>query len=270
MLNPDCIHLLDLPVAAVTEPQLLQLLAARHDANLGSWLITPNLDILRQFHRSADTRALVAQADIIIADGMPLVWASRIARTPLPERVPGSALIWSLTALAAQRSWPIYLLGGNPGTAARAADVLQQRHENLRIAGTLCPPMRFEQNPDSLAQICHEVHAAQPTIVFVALGFPKQENVILHLRRLLPHAIFIGVGISFSFITGEVKRAPAWLQRLGLEWLHRLAQEPRRLFTRYIVHDLPFFFFTLLPWALRQRFKRIKPPSTASAPATST
>jgi N-acetylglucosaminyldiphosphoundecaprenol N-acetyl-beta-D-mannosaminyltransferase len=162
--------------------------------------------------------------------------------------------VLSLAKRAAERGWSIYLLGGAPGAADRAAAVLQFRHAKLKMAGTCCPAMGFEKDPAAMRELREKVAAAKPDIVYVALGFPKQERVIQELRSVLPRATFIGVGISLSFIAGEVKRAPRWVQRAGLEWVHRLVQEPRRLAKRYLVDDAPFALFRLFPRAIAQRW----------------
>ena len=255
--------LMGMPLDAVSESEALDILCARLDRRQGTWVITPNLDILRQYHARPDLRPLFhagqGGADLLLADGMPLVWASRLSahanHPALPERVPGSGLVLSLARRAAEKGWSIYLLGGAPGAADRAAAVLQWRHSDLKIAGTSCPPQGFERDPEALAKIRLQLTAAKPDIVYVALGFPKQELLIQHLRPSLPNATFIGVGISLSFIAGEVKRAPRWVQRAGLEWMHRLAQEPRRLARRYLVDDAPFALFHLFPIALRERWR---------------
>ena len=113
---------------------------------------------------------------------------------------------------------------------------------NLRIAGTFCPPVGFEHDPAWMRRIREDIVSSQPDVVFVALGSPKQEYLIQLLRTELPKAWWVGVGISFSFVCGDVKRSPMWMRRLGLEWLHRLAQEPRRLMRRYLLDGMPFAF----------------------------
>ncbi|MGB7157809.1 MAG: WecB/TagA/CpsF family glycosyltransferase, partial [Tepidisphaeraceae bacterium] len=165
---------------------------------------------------------------------------SRLQRTPLPQRVAGSDLISSLSAGAAQRNRSIFLLGGAPGSAEKAAEVLKQRSPELRVAGTHCPPVGFESNEAEMNAMVAALLAAQPDIVYVGLGSPKQEYLIERIKKVLPGAWWMGVGVSFSFLCGDVKRAPTVLRKLGLEWVHRLVQEPRRLFHRYIVVGLPF------------------------------
>jgi N-acetylglucosaminyldiphosphoundecaprenol N-acetyl-beta-D-mannosaminyltransferase len=224
---------------AITERECVTLLMSELDAGRGGWIVTVNVDHLRLFSRDPDYAALCAKASLVVADGMPIVWASRLSGTPLPERVAGSNLIWALTEQASTQEHSIFLLGGAPGTAEATAQVFRSSHPQLRIVGTLCPPTGFESDPDETAGIIEHVCRAQPDLVFVALGKPKQEILIDRIRVRLPEAWFVGVGISFSFVAGDVRRAPAWMQRHGMEWFHRMAQEPGRLAGRYLIHDLP-------------------------------
>jgi N-acetylglucosaminyldiphosphoundecaprenol N-acetyl-beta-D-mannosaminyltransferase len=225
---------------AITEAQAVAHVIAALDANLGGVAVTPNLDHLRRCRLDPKFAEMLSRADLAVADGMPLVWASRLQGTPLPQRVAGSNLICSLSAAASAAGRSIFLLGGAPGTAEAAGRLLQQRHLGLTVAGQLCPPIGFDSDPEQIRAIGDALIAARPDIVFVALGSPKQERLIAELRTLLPNAWWLGVGISFSFLTGDVKRAPRWMQRIGMEWTHRLLQEPRRLFARYLIHGLPF------------------------------
>ena len=234
------IELLGVPLHAVSERQVVERIIAALAAGQGGWVVTPNLDHLRRLRRDAGFRELCLGADLRVADGMPLIWASRVQGTPLPERVAGSALIWSLTAAAAAAGRSVFLLGGEPGTADAAAAVLAEQAAGLRVAGTLCPPPGFENEPARVQNIADTLVNTSPDIIYVALGSPKQERLIQRLRPVLPGAWWLGVGISFSFVAGHVRRAPPWMQRLGLEWVHRLVQEPRRLARRYLVQGLPF------------------------------
>jgi len=210
------------------------------DAGRGGTIITLNLDHLRRCGEDPSYRALVERAEVNVADGMPIVWASRLQRTPLPQRVAGSDLINSLASAAAESGYSVFLLGGNPGTAEATSRLLCRRYPRLRVAGWHDPRPGFDQNPQSLAATINLVRDAAPDIVFVALGSPKQEQFIHSARQALPGTWWLGVGISFSFMCGEIRRAPRWMQRAGLEWIHRLSQEPGKLFRRYLVHGLPF------------------------------
>lgn len=237
---PEPIRLMGVPLHPVTAAGALDHIAASAAAGRGGWVLTPNLEILRRLTREPETAALCEPVTLRLADGMPLIWASRLQRTPLPERVPGSDLIWSLSGRAAAEGLSIFLLGGNPGAADAAAAELVARFPGLKVAGTECPPIGFEGDAGYLDRLRERLVVADPNIVYVALGFPKQERLIARLWPALPRAWFLGIGISFSFVSGEVKRAPRWMQAAGLEWMHRLAQEPSRLARRYLVHGLPF------------------------------
>ncbi|MES2296661.1 MAG: WecB/TagA/CpsF family glycosyltransferase, partial [Pseudomonadota bacterium] len=222
----------------------------------GGWIVTANVDILRRHTRDPQFRRLAAGASLVVADGMPLVWASRLRGTPLPQRVTGSNLVLTLSAAAAAAGRSIFLVGGAPGMAERAAQVLLEAQAGLRLAGPPFPLPCFDGDPAQLASLRAALAAARPDIVYVALGSPKQECLIGALRRAFPQTWWIGIGISFSFLAGSVRRAPAWLQNAGLEWLHRLIQEPRRLARRYLLHGIPFALYLLasaLGWRLRQR-----------------
>jgi N-acetylglucosaminyldiphosphoundecaprenol N-acetyl-beta-D-mannosaminyltransferase len=234
------IRLLGIDIHRIDSDGACDHILAELAAGRGGWVITPNLDILRRLVRDEAFREECAETDLRLADGMPLVWASRLQRTPLPERVAGSDLIWRLTSRAAGAGRSIYLLGGNPGSAEGAAGELTARNPSLRVAGMYCPAFGFENDPAALQAIEAGVVAASPDIVFVGLGSPKQERLIRRLRRVLPRAWFLGVGVSFSFTAGEIDRAPKWMRRVGLEWCHRLAKEPGRLWKRYLLHGLPF------------------------------
>lgn len=242
---PERVALMGLDFAALSERDTVDYILSAVAGGRGGWISTVNLDILRQWRRSPEVRDLVSQADIVVADGMPLVWAGGIQGSPLPERVAGSTLVRSLSGAAATAGASVFLLGGNPGTADAAGDVLAESCPGIRVAGTLCPPFGFEDDPEWMERIADSLHDVAPDIVFVGLGCPKQERLIVALRDHLPRTWFIPCGISFSFLAGEVQRAPVMVQRLGLEWLHRLVQEPRRLVRRYLIQGIPFMFALL-------------------------
>ncbi|MGH8878651.1 MAG: WecB/TagA/CpsF family glycosyltransferase [Stackebrandtia sp.] len=223
---------------------------------LGGRIVTPNVDIVRQTRRVPEARAHVGAADLVVADGAPLVWASRLRGIPLPERVAGSDLVWSLSAAAARSGRRIFLLGGSPGrdTAATAAHRLREREPALTVAGAVSPPMGFDSDESAMRALIGDLREAKPDLVCVGLGFPKQERVIARLTPHLPAAWFLGCGAGIDFVAGARHRAPKWMQRGGLEWLHRLVSEPRRLFVRYVLHDMPTACGLLLRSGLARLF----------------
>jgi N-acetylglucosaminyldiphosphoundecaprenol N-acetyl-beta-D-mannosaminyltransferase len=244
------VDLMGIRLHALREAECVDFIIHQVRHGVGGWVVTPNVDHLRRAVQQADFRSLCGRATLRVVDGMPLVWASRIRGTPLPERVTGSNLVVSLTAAAARSAVSVFLLGGSPGTADGAARVLTRRFPGLSLAGTHCPEPGFESDPERLRVIEDILRERRPGIVYVALGSPKQELLIDRLRHLLPASWWLGVGISFSFLVGDVQRAPQWLQSIGLEWAHRLFQEPRRLARRYLVQGVPFAIRLLATSAL--------------------
>lgn len=234
------IRLMGMPVDVVSQAEAINYILKMLDIGRGGWVITPNLDQLRQYHRLSELRGMYERAELVLADGMPLLGAARLQGTPLPERVAGSELIYTLTAAAARVGRSVFLLGGNLGAAEGGAAKLLELNPGLKIAGTHFPPLGFEKDTAQMTAMIDALSAGQPDIVFVGLGFPKQERLIEILREKFPGTWFLGVGISFSFVAGQIKRAPKWVQNICCEWLHRMMQEPRRLFVRYVVNDLPF------------------------------
>jgi N-acetylglucosaminyldiphosphoundecaprenol N-acetyl-beta-D-mannosaminyltransferase len=256
-----CARLMDARIAAVTEADAVRMILDAAEAGQGHWTITANLDHVRRYHRNPEERTLIEEADLVVADGMPLIWASRLSRQRLPERVSGSSMVWAICEAAQARGQSIFLLGGDPGVAERAARVFTARYRGLRIAGTACPPFGFEHDEAELERIRTQVTEAQPQVVFVALGFPKQDFLIRLLRDALPGASLLGVGISLSYATRELSRAPDWVCRVGFEWAYRFVQEPtRRLARRYLIDGLPFGIQLMASSALAGFTRRVGPP----------
>jgi N-acetylglucosaminyldiphosphoundecaprenol N-acetyl-beta-D-mannosaminyltransferase len=242
--------------AALTETQAAAWVIERWAAGEGGWVSTPNTQRLNLITRDPALRALTETAALTVADGMPLVWAAALQGTPLPERVAGSSLVWSLARAARDRGASLFLLGGDEGVAERAAQRLRAELGGIEIAGCHRPPFGFERDERELALIHGRLTEANPDIVYDGLGALKEERLIVDLCRAFPRMWFLGIGISLSFISGDQARAPRWLQRAGLEWLHRLSREPTRLFRRYVVEGVPFTVRLLLAAAARRRRRR--------------
>jgi N-acetylglucosaminyldiphosphoundecaprenol N-acetyl-beta-D-mannosaminyltransferase len=234
------VSILGMRLHAVTEQQAVAHILEQVRLRRGGWVITPNVDHLRRFTCDQEFASCFPQADLVLCDGMPLVWASKVQGTPLPQRVAGSDLIWSLSAAAAAQAMSLYFLGGLDGAAEAAARVLQAQYPGLQVAGIECPPLGFDKDEAAVEAIVNRLQNARPSIILVALGSPKQEQFIARFRQRLPEAWWIGLGASFDFVAGQVQRAPLWMRKRGLEWVYRLCQEPRRLFRRYLVDGLPF------------------------------
>lgn len=254
-----------MPIDPVTQRQAIDHLLGAVARGQGGRVITPNLDQLRLYHERPELRGMYEQADLVLADGMPLLWAGRLQSTRLPERVAGSELIYTLSAAAAAAGRSIYLLGGNPCVADLAGQVLSKLYPGLRVAGSHCPPFGFEKDDAEMRTIKESLASARPDIVYVGLGFPKQERLIEAVRDVLPASWFLGVGVSFSFVAGEIRHAPRWMRKIGFEWVHRLVQEPGRLFKRYVIHDIPFAIRLLAHAAMRRFHASQTPPAPPAA-----
>jgi N-acetylglucosaminyldiphosphoundecaprenol N-acetyl-beta-D-mannosaminyltransferase len=224
----------------LTERQVINHVLGALSRGRGGWIATPNIDICQAAQRDPSLAELLGTASLVVPDGMPLLWAARLRGDQLPERVTGSSLIFSLSAAAARAGRSVYLLGGPPGVPELAAGRLRQRYPDLIVAGCYAPPWGFERSREGVLAVRRRLAAARPDIVFVGLGCPKQERLIAAVGPYLPTAWYLGCGGAIPLAAGTVRRAPRWMQQAGLEWLFRLLSEPRRLFHRYVVADLPF------------------------------
>jgi N-acetylglucosaminyldiphosphoundecaprenol N-acetyl-beta-D-mannosaminyltransferase len=240
------------PLMPYTLDQAVDRIGALIAAGQPSYFITANLHYAMLSNERPRLQEINERAAFILADGMPLVWASRLQKTPLPERVAGSDLIWKICERAAQQGQRIFLLGGAPGVAEEAARLLPERYHGLAIAGTACPPFRTWTSEEEDALIA-QIRTTRPHILFVAFGQPKGELWIAKNYEKLIIPICVQVGASIDFIAGKVRRAPRWMQRTGLEWAFRLAQEPRRLLGRYARNGL--FLIRMLFGRTRKPFR---------------
>jgi len=200
---------------------------------------TVNVDFLVNAETDHSNRALLQAADLSIADGMPILWGARSAGMPLRERVSGADLVPALAGRAGPEGWHIHLFGSSPGTAEAAAELLRGRFPGARITADSGPIISDVSAVDE--DVLTRITSLDPDILCVALGNPKQERFIANNRDRLRTPVMIGVGGTFDLLIGDKKRAPVWVQRIGLEWVVRVAQEPRRLAQRY-ARDAWIFF----------------------------
>jgi N-acetylglucosaminyldiphosphoundecaprenol N-acetyl-beta-D-mannosaminyltransferase len=205
------------------------------------FVVTPNVDHIVMLQHHAGLKAAYQNAGMILADGIPVLWSSRFLGQPLPERVAGSDLVPALFSAARQEQpLTVYLLGAAPGVAEQAAQRIVRRWPAVQIAGTYSPPLGFDRNPAENDAILARVAAASPDVLVVGLGAPKQELWVHKHRDRLKTKVALCVGATIDFLAGERRRAPLWMQDAGLEWLYRVASEPRRLAARYARDALIF------------------------------
>lgn len=240
------------PVDAVTMDQaaewLLSALKSRSHADAPLQIMGPNAFLVTLAARNRHFAEALQHASLCLPDGMSVVWAARLLGRSLPERVPGGEFFERMCACCAQNGLSVYLLGGLPGAAEGAAQVLQQRYPGLRIAGTDCPSWGFDQSVQQRADVRARIVEASPDLLCVALGAPKQEIWMLDECEDLPIGAALSVGAALDTVAGLRKRAPAWTHNIGLEWAYRFAMEPRRLWRRYLIGNLKFLFITLHAW----------------------
>jgi N-acetylglucosaminyldiphosphoundecaprenol N-acetyl-beta-D-mannosaminyltransferase len=221
------------PIDAVDLPAALGRIAGAFGRGRVFQVSTVNLDFLVRAQRDPRVRAIFGRSDLNVADGAPVVWLSRLLGAPVPGRVAGADLVPALLQEAARLGTRVFLLGGEGGVAAAAAERAREMYPDLVIAGS-CEPPRAAADAMDNDEILARVAEARTDILLVAFGHPKQERWIDLNRDELPVSVAIGVGCLFDLLAGRRKRAPAWMQAVGLEWAFRLAQEPGRLVGRYL------------------------------------
>jgi N-acetylglucosaminyldiphosphoundecaprenol N-acetyl-beta-D-mannosaminyltransferase len=204
----------------------------------GGAVFTPNVDHVVLAEEDAEFSASYSRASLSLADGMPVVWASRILGRAVPQKASGSDLIGPVMERAARNGWRVYLLGAAPIVADKAASVLRGRGVN--VVGVDSPAVRDPRSASERHPIVEKVRRSRADLVLVAFGAPKQELFIDAARPETGGAVLLGVGASLDFVAGAVPRAPRWMSDHGLEWLYRLVREPRRLWRRYLLRDPKF------------------------------
>jgi N-acetylglucosaminyldiphosphoundecaprenol N-acetyl-beta-D-mannosaminyltransferase len=202
----------------------------------GGYIITPNVDHVVQAEHDEALREAYAEASLSLVDGQPLIWLSKLMGESFPEKISGSDFVPDLVRIAAKEGWRLFFLGAAEGVGAKAADVLRRQYPNIQIE-THSPTFGFDQDPAESADVLRMVREAEPQILVLALGCPKQELLMHRWRKELAPTVAIGAGATLDFIAGNITRSPNWMSAAGLEWLYRLVREPRRLAHRYLVRD---------------------------------
>jgi N-acetylglucosaminyldiphosphoundecaprenol N-acetyl-beta-D-mannosaminyltransferase len=231
--NRRSVAVLGVPFDNVTMHEAMELIEEKIDEQGFHQVATANVDFVIHAMNDQVLQEVLCSCDLIVPDGMPIVWASRLMGCRLKERVSGIDMVPRLAELAARRGWGMFLLGASERSSLAAAEALKKRFPKLQIAGRYCPPVSHLADMDH-EEILSRIDRAQPHILLVAMGHPKQEQWLAMHRDRLNVPLCMGVGASLDFLAGVVSRAPLWMQRTGLEWLYRAAQEPQRLTQRYL------------------------------------
>lgn len=239
------VDILGTEVDRVTLDELLKEIEGNIVDKTPQYIITSNVDYLILKRKDRKFEKTFNNATYIVPDGAPLIWASKFLGTPLEERITGTDILMGLSELSAKKGHSIFLLGGAEGVADKVAQVLQKKFPGLRVAGTYSPYFGFEEDTVENDRIVRIIKETQPDILFAALGAPKGEKWIYDFYRSLGVPLSMNIGAVFDFVSGRIKRAPKWMQRIGFEWLWRLLKEPRRLWRRYLLRDMTFFYLLL-------------------------
>lgn len=251
--HPDrAIAILGVPFDRVTMGDALAMIERMTASRRPHYIVTANVDFLAQARTDVELRRILLDAHLVLCDGTPVVWASRLLGNPLPERVAGSDLVPALIAIAEQKGLRAFFLGGTPESMSRAIANVKKAHPGLDLQG-FSPPFNQLLEMDH-EEIKRRITEARPDLLFVSFGCPKQEKWIAMHYQSLGVPVAIGVGGTIDFLAGQLKRAPVWMQRTGTEWMFRLLQEPRRLFRRY-ARDLGVFVTALIAqwWMMKFR-----------------
>ncbi len=219
------------------------------EGQLGQYVVTPNLDHAVILHRNPKLQEIYQQAALVLADGWPVISASKYFGSRLPERVAGSDLVPAVFE-ATTKPLRAYLLGAPPGVAQTAAKKVEEAFPNVQVVGTQCPPYGFENDPDANETAVRQVAEVAPDILVVGLGAPKQELWTYRERHRLNAKVIFCVGATIEFLAGAKSRAPIWCQRYRLEWAHRIITDPRRLARRYAVDAM------MLPVLIAKQIQR--------------
>lgn len=196
-----------------------------------------NLHQIVLYHENQQYKRITDHAGLITADGQPVMWLSKWLKTPLKQKNPGPDFMRASCKMAAEKGYSIFLLGGAPGIAEKAADKLQADYPNLKVAGVYSPPFGFEKDAAEMQRINTMLNASHADLLFVGLGSPKQDIFIDENKDIYQIPLSYSIGIAIDYIGGNIKRAPKWMRDVGLEWLYRFCQDPGRLFKRYFIES---------------------------------
>lgn len=204
-------------------------------------------------HKNRDLRNIYNSADIVTADGVPVVWASKLLKNPIRGRVTGLDLLPAFAEVAAEKEYSFYFLGAAEGVGEQLAEKLKSVYRGLQIAGIYSPPFADRFTESENEYMIQKINASGADILWVSLTAPKQDYWIAEHFDRLQVSVAIGVGAAFDVVAGNISRSPRWMQNYGLEWLYRLIKEPKRLASRYLV-EAPQFIPLIFKQVVEERF----------------
>lgn len=218
-----------------------------------NYIVTANVDHLFRLQKDVEFQEAYQKASLVVADGMPLLWIADSFGYELKEKISGSDLLPAICEMARQSDCTMFLLGGMDNAANLAKEELEKKYPGLNIVGTYEPPMHFEEEEAEIRAIVETVNKCHPDLLVVGFGAPKQEKFLYHHSKEMDFGMALPFGAAMDFQAGKVRRAPKWMQNMGLEWLYRFLQEPGRMFRRYFIDDMRIFWYV---WKDRESFWR--------------
>lgn len=222
----------------VTMSETVEAIEQMIAADKKSYVVAINVDVVMKIEADPYLKKIVDDADMVLVDGKPLVWISKLHGRPLKEKVSGSDLVPLLCEAAAKNGYKVFIIGGKEGSAERAKQRLEEKLPDIKIVGTYAPPFGFEKDDAELERINRMISQAHPDLLITCFGCPKQEKWIYENIEKYDAKVSICAGATVDFLAGNVTRAPRWMSEHGLEWFYRFLQEPRRMFRRYFVDDM--------------------------------
>ncbi|WP_058301357.1 WecB/TagA/CpsF family glycosyltransferase [Gorillibacterium timonense] len=232
------IQLLNTYVNNVTMNETLDAIEQMIQSGKKSYIVAVNVDVIMKIEHDDYLKKVTDNADMVLVDGKPLIWISKIHKRPIKEKISGSDLVPKLCGLAAKKGCTMFILGGKEGIADQAKQNIEMDYPGIKVVGTYAPPIGFEKDDTELAHINSMISAVHPDLLIACFGCPKQEKWIYDNIQNYDAKVSVCAGATVDFLAGNVKRAPRWMSEHGLEWFYRFLQEPKRLFKRYFIDDV--------------------------------
>ena len=208
------------------------------ESNKKSYIVAVNVDVIMKIEKDQYLKKITDDADMVLVDGKPLIWISKLYHRPIKEKISGSDLVPVLCKTAAEKNYSIFIIGGKDGVAEKAKENLERTYPGISVKGTYSPPIGFEKDEEELKKINDMISLSHPDILIACFGCPKQEKWIYENYHKYDAAVSVCAGATVDFLAGNVKRAPRWMSTHGLEWFYRFLQEPKRMFKRYFIDDI--------------------------------
>lgn len=241
-------NIIGVDIDNITFDEAVDVIIAKAKEREQEYIVTPNVDHIVKLQKDNEFMNAYKDAFMVVTDGTPIMWIAEAYGTPFLQKIPGSDIMPAVCKVAAKKGLSIFLCGGEEGVADSAAANLRKRYKKIKIVGTASPDFGFENDDKKINELIKAINKANPDILVLGLGSPKQEKLIYSYRNQMKFGVALPVGAAIDFVAEEVTRAPKWMRKVGLEWFYRFLQEPGRLFRRYFIDDMKIFW---LAWKYR-------------------